>query len=248
MRTVRLHRQNRKSTMKKGKEKWEQATAFPIISDAIERQYRDRDKFVSRRDIVQQLFRDAHSRQLIDVAYRNVDHNRFKSVEQYAGNMVDWFSQRWTVGDQKWLSLFKKFDRSEEKIDNCWAYKPSIPSSINVFPDEIDVEEVQSLPEGAAFKRLVNAYERNPLARQQCIKKYGAECYVCGFSFGATYGAVMDGFIHVHHLRPLSEVGKEYKINPIADLRPVCPNCHAVIHHRVDQPYSIEDVRALLRR
>jgi len=84
----------------------------------------------------------------------------------------------------------------------------------NLFPDEIDVEEEQSLPEGAAFKRLVNAYERNPLARQQCIKKYGPTCFVCGFSFGATYGAAMDGFIHVHHLRPLSEVGKEYKDQP----------------------------------
>src|SRR6266581_2174015 len=78
-----------------------------------------------------------------------------KSIEQYAGNMVDWFSQRWTVGDQKWLWLFKKFERSEKKIDGCWAYKPSTPSAVVVFPDDVE-GEVRGLPEGAVFERLVN--------------------------------------------------------------------------------------------
>jgi hypothetical protein len=30
-----------------------------------------------------------------------------------------------------------------------------------VFPDEIEEEEINRLPEGAGFKRLINAYERN---------------------------------------------------------------------------------------
>jgi hypothetical protein len=38
--------------------------------------------------------------------------------------------------------------------------------------------------------------------------------------------------IHVHHLRPQSSIGKRYRVNPIADLRPVCPNCHMVLHLR----------------
>ena len=33
----------------------------------------------------------------------------------------------------------------------------------------------------------------------------------------------------------------------VEDLRPVCPNCHAVIHLRTDRPYSIEDVKAFLK-
>jgi predicted HNH restriction endonuclease len=44
------------------------------------------------------------------------------------------------------------------------------------------------------------------------------------------YGKVADGYIHVHHLRPLSEVNGEYVVDPVKDLRPVCPNCHAVLH------------------
>jgi len=34
----------------------------------------------------------------------------------------------------------------------------------------------------------------------------------------------------VHHLVPISKIGKKYRVDPIKDLRPVCPNCHAVIH------------------
>jgi predicted HNH restriction endonuclease len=222
-----------------------QDTTFPIIASAIKRLHRDPEKFISRQEIVQLLLRETHSRRLIETAYKKKD--RKKSIEKYAGNLVDWFSQRWTEGDPKWLLLFKEFKRSEEKIDGCYAYKPSAPSAVIVFPDDVE-EEVKELPEGAAFERLVNGYERNPLARQICIEKYGTKCYICGFSFGVTYGEVVDGFIHVHHLRQLSEVGKDYKVDPIADLRPVCPNCHAVIHHRSNPAYSIEEVQLFLRR
>ena len=226
-------------------QKWIQTTAFPIIASAIERLHRDPEKFVSQREIVPLLLRGSHSRELIKTAHKRIRGKQ--PIEKYAGNMVQWFSQRWTIGDQKWEWLFKKFDRSEKKIGGCYGYRPTAPSTVSVFPDEVE-EEATRLPEGAVFERLVNGYERNPLARQQCIKKYGTNCYVCGFSFGGIYGATMDGFIHVHHLRQLSGVGKKYKVDPIADLRPVCPNCHAVIHHRVKHPFSIQEVQALLRR
>jgi 5-methylcytosine-specific restriction protein A len=36
-------------------------------------------------------------------------------------------------------------------------------------------------------------------------------------------------------------------VDPIADLRPVCPNCHAVIHLN-KQPFTIEDVQAMVKR
>ena len=99
--------------------------------------------------------------------------------------------------------------------------------------------------EGAARQVLVNRYERDPAARRACIAHYGPTCVVCGFSFAAAYGPLADGFIHVHHLTPLSEVGAAYVVDPVADLRPVCPNCHAVIHlGGVTRP--VEEVRQLV--
>ena len=43
-----------------------------------------------------------------------------------------------------------------------------------------------------------------------------------------SYGEIGEGFIHVHHIIPVSRlvIEKDYKINPIEDLIPVCPNCH----------------------
>jgi predicted HNH restriction endonuclease len=224
--------------------KWDQETAFPIIGSIIEGLHgRDRDRFISKREIVPiLLLPNGHSRKLIEAAYER-KHGK-QSIEKYAGNMVQWFSQKWTVDDEKWSSLFKKFKRSEKRTDGCWAYKPIAPSAVIIFPDEVE-EDVKGLPEGAVFQRLVNAYERNPLARQKCIDKYGTSCCICGFSFGTTYGEAADGLIHVHHLLQLSKVGKNYKVDPIADLRPVCPNCHAVIHHR-NPSYSVEEVQALV--
>lgn len=115
-----------------------------------------------------------------------------------------------------------------------------------VLPDEVPVQE-PLLVEGATRTIIVNAYERNPEARRRCIAAHQPRCFACGFDFGAVYGPEFAGFIHVHHVRPLSEVGGEYAVDPVKDLRPVCPNCHAVIHHG-GQLRSIEDVRQLLAR
>lgn len=224
---------------------WSQQTAFPMIADAIERLHRDPDTFVPRSEVVKLLLREPKSRKLIEAAY--MKKSRPGTLEQYAGNMIDWLSHKWTVGDPKWQGLFDRLERSEKKIEKRWAYKPVARSAVVTFPDEVD-ENITTLPEGAAFRKLVNAYERNPLARQICIKKYGANCYVCGFSFGVTYGEAAEGLIHVHHILQLSDVGRGYKVDPVADLRPVCPNCHAVIHHRRNQAYTIEEVRSFLRR
>jgi 5-methylcytosine-specific restriction protein A len=105
-----------------------------------------------------------------------------------------------------------------------------------------EIEEINSFYEGAIKQITVNAYERNTEARRKCIEHYGTDCFICGFNFGKTYGEVVEGFIHVHHLYPLSEIGETYKINPVKDLRPVCPNCHAVIHKN-RSAYSIEAVK-----
>jgi len=49
----------------------------------------------------------------------------------------------------------------------------------------------------------------------------------------------------VHHLKALSEIGEEYTLDPVRDLRPVCPNCHAMIH-RKSESLSIENLRQLI--
>lgn len=113
----------------------------------------------------------------------------------------------------------------------------------SAFPDERDCNEV--FTEGALQAIVLNRYERNAAARSRCIEHYGSACFFCGFDFTRMYGRAARGYIHVHHLTALSEIGTEYVVDPIADLRPVCPNCHAFIHSR-KAPYTVDELRAAI--
>jgi 5-methylcytosine-specific restriction protein A len=44
----------------------------------------------------------------------------------------------------------------------------------------------------------------------------------------------------------LAQVGGEYQVDPIADLRPVCPNCHAMLHSRRPTPLSIAELKRII--
>lgn len=111
---------------------------------------------------------------------------------------------------------------------------------------ETETEEQKVYTEGTPNQVLVTRYERNPYARKTCIDYYGLSCKVCGFNFEQKYGELGKDFIHVHHLKQVSEIGKEYKIDPINDLRPICPNCHAMIHKRKES-YTIEEIKTRIK-
>lgn len=102
------------------------------------------------------------------------------------------------------------------------------------------------LREGAERRAMVKRYERNAHARDLCIKVHGCSCSVCGLDFGQEYGEIDRGFIHVHHVNELSLVEEEYEVDPVNDLRPVCPNCHAMLHHKTRPTRSIDDLKKII--
>ncbi|WP_281863993.1 HNH endonuclease [Planomicrobium okeanokoites] len=109
-----------------------------------------------------------------------------------------------------------------------------------VFPDEVKDE----LEEGQRFTVKVNRYERNPIARKKCIEIHGDSCAVCSMNFVEVYGEVGEGFIHVHHIKPLHEIGEQYLVDYEKDLVPVCPNCHAMLHRKIEGRHlSIEELK-----
>ncbi|MCA0375315.1 MAG: HNH endonuclease [Gemmatimonadetes bacterium] len=114
------------------------------------------------------------------------------------------------------------------------------------LPDEIDDAAATHI-EGAKKSITVNAYERNPDAHAACIAHHGATCAICNFDFGLAYGDEARGYIHVHHLRPLASIRETYQVDPINDLRPLCPNCHAVVHLG-GTTRDIETVRSMLKK
>ncbi|MEV5116681.1 HNH endonuclease [Peribacillus frigoritolerans] len=108
------------------------------------------------------------------------------------------------------------------------------------YPDEVS----ETLEEGKRKTIRVNVYERNPIARKHCMEHYGAQCKICSLNFEDTYGEVGKDFIHVHHIVPLHEIQQGYEVDPIQDLIPVCPNCHAMLHRKENGDYlTIEQLR-----
>ncbi len=126
-----------------------------------------------------------------------------------------------------------------------------IQSCFNGIVEKIEPTELfedEAIYEGAKKTIIVNQYERNPIARQKCIDINGCKCKVCGMDFENKYGEIGRGFIHVHHVVPISTIGKTYQIDPVNDLVPVCPNCHAMLHCGKDgKVLSVEDLKSLLQ-
>lgn len=112
------------------------------------------------------------------------------------------------------------------------------------YPDDIPKETIHK--EGSAKSIQVNIYERDADARLKCIKHYGFDCSVCRVNLEKTYGEIGRNYIHVHHLIPIASIGEEYIVDPIKDLRPVCPNCHSMLH-RKNPPYSVEELTFMIK-
>lgn len=115
----------------------------------------------------------------------------------------------------------------------------------NLSPDETSRES--SYTEGEQSNSIAITRNRNKAARTQCIAHYGSACKVCGFDFSKKYGPIGEEYIHVHHLNPISDTDGVRVVDPINDLRPVCANCHAMIHKK-NPPYKLEEIRLFIRK
>ena len=132
----------------------------------------------------------------------------------------------------------KKFN-GEFKL--CKSCKPDYEENEIIYPDELQ-EDQSIFIEGAKREVIVNSFERNPKARKKCIEHYGCKCQCCGLDFEVKYGEIGKGFIHVHHLKQIAEIGDKYEVNPIEDLIPLCPNCHAMVHKN-NPPFSVGELK-----
>jgi len=93
---------------------------------------------------------------------------------------------------------------------------------------------------------MMQHHERSGAARQACLAHYGYTCFVCKANLRTRYRGLTMELIHVHHEEPLSSSEGLRTVDPIADMKPVCPNCHAVIHSR-NPPYSVAELGRMVQ-
>ena len=102
----------------------------------------------------------------IATSYKNHD------LINVSGNLVDWFSAELTkksVISKDWQNKYKQ-EREKVGKREITVYK-----SIYSFPleENISTQEMSPLLEGNLKTIIVNAFERNPIARKQCLEFYG---------------------------------------------------------------------------
>lgn len=110
-----------------------------------------------------------------------------------------------------------------------------------------ETDENRLHKEGGKSQVLTNRYERNPANRELCLQYHGYICHTCGFEFEKFYGEIGQNFIHVHHIEKVSSYEDEYLLDPVRDLIPVCPNCHAMLH-KEDPPMNPDDLREMIKQ
>lgn len=182
--------------------------------------------------------------------------NKFKNEYNFSPKEMDWIltniKKYVELSNDMYYVNSEMFKSKKVNLKNGFElYLQTNDININNYDDQYNqtlAEEVvkpSKFFEGATKTISVNYYERNPDARKKCIQYYGSTCIICGFNFSQIYKKVQKEFIHVHHIKPLSKITDEYEVDPINDLRPVCPNCHAVIHLR-EPAYTIDEVKDMI--
>ncbi|MBP7415644.1 MAG: HNH endonuclease [Pyrinomonadaceae bacterium] len=164
----------------------------------------------------------------------------FKALSAEPIIPLDYLIQRYP--NYHWTSQASGVSLPDLIVDDLFAI---IQDDIRFSFTTMDLKAVREYSEGKPKKTTTWTYDRSTEARNDCIEHYGYKCEVCRFDFGATYGDRGRNFIEVHHLKPIADIKREYKINPIKDLRPVCANCHKMLHRR-KPVLSIEELRALM--
>lgn len=177
------------------------------------------------------------------------------AIGRYAKRISQNYDLTFTVrsdGTIRYWDLF--FNGRDEYPYFIWQLKDNLIAALEIigetaelkYAEELDLEITEKFSEGIKKTVVVNSYERNSKARKACIEYWKPICSVCEFDFEKVYGELGKGFIHVHHLTQISEIGAEYIVDPINDLRPVCPNCHVMIH-RTTPPLSIKELKSIIK-
>jgi len=144
------------------------------------------------------------------------------------------------------------FTNTLRRVDSHSVYWPIIDHELELRSATRKAKEVATktkekiYPEGGLREIRTEIAIRNPKLILEARRRYGTECMVCGFDFERKYGELGDGFIEVHHLKPLS---KRRNVAPtrIEDVSVVCSNCHRMIHKK-RPPISPASLKHMIRK
>ncbi|PZR02192.1 MAG: hypothetical protein DI539_27850, partial [Flavobacterium psychrophilum] len=140
------------------------------------------------------------------------------------------------------VGKFKK-DQENNKHFEILVHSTILPDSL-LRKINIAILNQESFDEGFKKEIIKEVSSRNKSVIELAKNRYGTRCTACGFDFGIYYGAHGKGFIEMHHLYPLNLGKRETRAK---DLRPVCANCHRMLH-KGKRLLTIEELKLIIRK
>lgn len=161
------------------------------------------------------------------------------------------------------LFLNDHIPQCEYICDNDFEYDENVEIAKKIHTSTtskkklITYNEDNTIVEGKAVESIYKAKTRSALLRANAIEHYRDEnghikCYVCGFDFFDYYGEIGRLFIHIHHEHPICEHDDEGSIQSLMDavkkVKPVCANCHCMLHRKKTAVLSIDELKKMINK
>lgn len=123
------------------------------------------------------------------------------------------------------------------------------PSTPRYFDENIIISE------GYRQETRQQVARRSARLRQAAIEHYTRDgrivCAVCDFDFEHVYGELGRGFIEIHHQVPIvayTEEDVERTLQEaLANVVPLCANCHRMIHRSRNHMLTVDELRAIVQ-
>jgi predicted HNH restriction endonuclease len=148
----------------------------------------------------------------------------------------------------EYLGFFDSAPASDKRIAIVVAHLVEFLSVVELLPDDRK-EDPQGvmIDEGAPGSASALQRKRSAELRRRAREHYREDgilrCEVCGYAKPASVGPEV---IQIHHLRQIKSFnpkGEKKKLSAaIRNVRPLCPNCHAIAHSNRTRPLGLTEI------
>ncbi len=174
-------------------------------------------------------------------------------------------SGRWCITQKGRSFLRKNIGIIKYLLQHPFSYEDTLASFTKVVDKAIKnperkilfLDENITINEG--YKKIKSKQiilERSKKLREIAIAHFMRNgkivCHLCCFDFEEFYGELGQGYIEIHHIKPIfmfeDEDNQKSIEEALANVIPVCANCHRVIHRNRLSPISIDEMKQKINK